>query len=207
MACPDDPTRFRLLEAAGEEFAANGFDSARIRDICQRAGANVAAVNYHFGGKEHLYVEAVLHAHRCGTAPEPDEHASPLPPAEELRSFISHFLTRFLAVDAPDDWPQRLMLREMLDPTQASAVLLAEAIRPRFVRLQEILRQLCPGVDDRKLNALSFSVIGQCFHYRVGRAFIEGLVGREALEALDRDYLTDHITTFCLAALGPSRDL
>ena len=67
-----DPTRIRLVEAAGEEFAGKGFDAARIRTICERAGANVAAVNYHFGDKERLYVETVLHAHQCGidTAPE-----------------------------------------------------------------------------------------------------------------------------------------
>jgi AcrR family transcriptional regulator len=201
MAGPEDPTRMRLLDAAGEEFAANGFESARIRSICRRAGANVAAVNYHFGDKEKLYVEAVLYAHQCGAAREEEDVSPQLPAAEQLRCFIYHFLTRVLAVHAPDDWRQRLMLREMLNPTKAFDVLLAESIRPRFDRLQSILRQLCPGVDDRKLNALSFTVIGQCFHYRVARSFIEGLVGREALEALDRDYLADHITKFCLAAL------
>ena len=61
-----DPTKVRLLEAAGEEFAGKGFDAARVRTICERAGANVAAVNYHFGDKEQLYVETVLDAHRCG---------------------------------------------------------------------------------------------------------------------------------------------
>ena len=87
----------------------------------------------------------------------------------------------------------------MLNPTKAFDVLLAEMIRPRFVRLQAILRELCPGVDDRKLNALSFSVIGQCFHYRVAGSFIEGLIGKDARASLDRDYLTDHITSFCLS--------
>jgi AcrR family transcriptional regulator len=204
MPCPEDPTRTRLLEAAGEEFALNGFESARVRSICRRAGANVAAVNYHFGDKSELYVQAVLHAHRCGAGALDDEASVLLPPEEQLRCFIYHFLTRVLAVHAPDDWRQRLMLRELLNPTKAFEVLLAEMIRPRFDKLQAILSRLCPGVDERKLNALSFSVMGQCFHYRVAGSFIEGLIGKEALLALDRDYLTDHITKFCLAAVASS---
>ena len=94
------------------------------------------------------------------------------------------------------------MLREMLQPTSASDVLIREAIRPKFERLQQILRQFCPEADERKLNALAFSVIGQCLHYRMARPVTERLIGREAFEALDLDYLTDHITSFCLAALG-----
>jgi TetR/AcrR family transcriptional regulator, regulator of cefoperazone and chloramphenicol sensitivity len=207
MVGPEDPTQKRLLEAAGLEFAANGYESARIRKICERAGANVSAVNYHFGDKSELYVAAVLHAHKCGADPDDDDGSSLAPPEEQLRCFIYHFLVRVLAVDAPDDWRRQLMLREMLNPTKAFEALLAELIRPRFLRLQGILRALCPGVDDRKLNALSFSVIGQCFHYRVAGSFIEGLIGKDAREALDRDYLTDHITSFCLAALCRSNDL
>ena len=61
-----DPTKSRLLEGAGEEFAEKGFELARVRAICDRAGANLAAINYHFGDKEHLYVEVLREAHRCG---------------------------------------------------------------------------------------------------------------------------------------------
>ena len=50
--------------AAGEIFAERGFDGTTVRDICQRAGANIAAVNYYFGDKQRLYVEAVVQAHR-----------------------------------------------------------------------------------------------------------------------------------------------
>ena len=45
-------------------------------------------------------------------------------------------------------------------------------------------------------------MIGQCLHYKMARAVTERLIGPEGMEALDLEYLTDHITTFCLAAMG-----
>ena len=197
-----DTTRFRLLEAAGEEFAEKGFDAARIRTICERAGANIAAVNYHFGDKEQLYVQVVLDAHRCGFEPEDQDAGESASPAEQLRDFIRNFLCKVLSINDPDDWRHRILLREMLHPTSASDVLIREAIRPKFERLSRILRRFCPDADDRKLHALGFTVIGQCLHYKMARAVTERLIGVEAYRALDLDYLTDHITTFCLAALG-----
>jgi len=197
-----DKTKVRLLEAAGEEFACKGFDAARIRTICERAGANVAAVNYHFGDKEQLYVQAVLLAHRCGFEGEGQVPAEAVAPAEQLRGFIHDFLCRVLAINDPDDWRHRLILREMLHPTTASDVLIREAIRPKFERLSGILRSFCPAADERRIHALAFSVIGQCLHYKMARPVAERLIGPEAFAALDLDYLTDHITAFCLAALG-----
>jgi TetR/AcrR family transcriptional regulator, regulator of cefoperazone and chloramphenicol sensitivity len=197
-----DPTKVRLIEAAGEEFADKGFDATRIRTICDRAGANVAAVNYHFGDKEQLYVETVLDAHRCSMELGEYDAAVAAGPAEQLRSFIHHFLTRVLAINHPQDWRHRLMLREMLQPTSASDVLVRESIRPHFERLQQVMRQFCPDADARKLNALTFSVIGQCLHYKMARPVTERLIGPEAFHALDLEFLTDHITSFCLAALG-----
>jgi TetR/AcrR family transcriptional regulator, regulator of cefoperazone and chloramphenicol sensitivity len=197
-----DCTRTRLLEAAGEEFASKGFDAARVRTICDRAGANVSAVNYHFGDKGQLYVETVLHAHRCGVDPSAGALSSEIDPAEQLRSFVHDFLKHVLAINDPEDWRHRLILRELLHPTAASDVLIREAIRPKFERIEQIVGRFCPDADPVKRHALAFSIIGQCLHYRMARPITERLIGKEAYLKLDLDFLTEHITSFCLAALG-----
>ncbi len=57
MTPPD--TRDRLLDAAERHFADRGFAGASLRDITADAGANLAAVSYHFGSKEELFVAVV----------------------------------------------------------------------------------------------------------------------------------------------------
>lgn len=54
-------TQTKIIEAAECEFAKTGYEGASIREITQRAGVNIAAVNYHFGGKEALFKETVLY--------------------------------------------------------------------------------------------------------------------------------------------------
>lgn len=195
-----DQTKVRLLEAAGEEFAEKGFEGATVRAICDRAGTNLAAVNYHFGDKEQLYEQAVMHAHRCGPGVGHEE-ISGQSPAEALRDYIGSFLSNVVALESPT-WHQTLMLREMVKPTRASEALVRETIRPRFQRLSAILRQLCPEADETRVHALTFSVVGQCLHYKLTRSISEQLVGAPSFAKLDLDYLTDHITRFTLAALG-----
>ncbi len=52
----ETPTRERILETALDVFAEYGFDGTSTREICKRAGVNVAALNYHWGSKENLWL-------------------------------------------------------------------------------------------------------------------------------------------------------
>src|ERR1700733_4960820 len=56
-------TKEKVLAAAGPIFAAKGFKETTVREICQAAGVNIAAVNYYFGDKERLYIESIKRAH------------------------------------------------------------------------------------------------------------------------------------------------
>jgi hypothetical protein len=134
----------------------------------------------------------------------PDEVSEDGPPDEALREHIGHFLSNVVALQQ-STWHQTLMLREMLNPGGASEALVREAIRPRFKRLLRIIDRLCPELDEQRIQAIAFSVVGQCLHYKLTRPISERLIGAEAFAAMDVEFLTDHITRFTLAALGHER--
>src|SRR5262245_3765432 len=114
MATTDNP-RERLLETAGEIFAEKGFKGATVREIIDRAGVNIAAVNYYFRDKERLYIEAVKYA-ACG---EPEDMRLAWPPGTspvvKLRDLIRFQLFKFLDPSRPE-WPARLIMRELTQP-------------------------------------------------------------------------------------------
>jgi AcrR family transcriptional regulator len=53
----DDDTVMRIRDEAASLFAERGIDGVTMRALAERAGTNLAAVSYHFGGKENLAVE------------------------------------------------------------------------------------------------------------------------------------------------------
>src|SRR5476649_1551139 len=103
-ASPDE-TRRQLLEAAGGVFAEVGFRDATVREICRRAGANVAAINYHFGDKETLYLEVLRYAHGKALAKYPPMLDLPddAPPKKKLRAFVHSMLQRIFD-KGPTSW-------------------------------------------------------------------------------------------------------
>ena len=208
QATTDDP-RERILSAAGQEFAENGYEAATVRDICTAAGVNVAAVNYYFGDKRRLYNESVTHAHqqRVQQVPRPEWDPG-TPPEQKLRDFVGNMLQRMLGFDQPP-WQVRLMLREILHPTDACRELVEDYIRPHFTILVSILDELAAGsLSEAELRRVGLSVVGQCFLYRAAGDVVNMLIpGPEIASLHSTDQLANHITSYCLAALGRERPL
>ncbi|NBW97624.1 MAG: DUF1956 domain-containing protein [Planctomycetia bacterium] len=202
-AATDDP-RDRLLLAAGQEFAEHGYEAATVRDICLKAGANVAAVNYYFGDKRRLYIESVKHAHEARVKQVPlPEWPEGKPAAERLHDFVANMLERMLGLGQPP-WQVRLMMREVLHPTDACRELVEDYIRPHFALLVSILDELCEGsLSQPELRRIALSIIGQCFLYRAAGDVVGMLVPRSELESLHTPGpLADHVTRYALSALG-----
>ncbi len=201
----DDP-RDRILLAAGQAFAEHGYEAATVRDICLEAGVNVAAVNYYFGDKRRLYIESVKHAHeaRVKQVPLPEWPAGK-PAAERLHDFVANMLERMLGLGQPP-WQVRLMMREVLHPTDACRELVEDYIRPHFALLVSILDELCAGhLSQPELRRVALSIIGQCFLYRAAGDVVGMLVPQAEIDSLHTPgRLADHVTAYALAALGVS---
>ncbi len=203
-----ETTRERLLDAAGEVFAERGFAEATVREICGKAGANVAAVNYHFGSKEQLYAQVLQHADELSMARHPEfppggSGGAELPPEQVLRLFVGQFLKRVFDTGRPL-WHDRLIAREMTDPTPALAQLAEKNIKPRALMLQGVVRRLLgEGATDLRVQLCCASVVGQCLLYHRCRTVVEHVMPAIRLDDAETpDAIADHITDFSLAAIA-----
>lgn len=194
-------TRRRLLEAAGEVFAEHGFRVATVQEICRRADANIAAVNYHFSDKEQLYREVIRYAEEQHGAAHPRQLAPGTSAAERLHAHVEWFLLHLLDEGRPA-WHGRLMAREMIEPTAALDDLVEGHIRESNVRLLGIVRELMgPRASEEQVRTSAFSITGQCLFYRhcepvIRRLHPEVRIGRAEVPAL-----AAHVTRFSLAGL------
>ncbi len=184
-------SRETLLNAAGEIFAERGYEAATIKEITDRAHANVASVSYYFGDKLGLYTEVLrLCLHNGKLALPPD--CAALSPDERLTRYIHSFLKSLIAAGRPG-WIGRLMIRELAQPTPALPQLVDEIIRPNFLLLRQLVADVAGHpIEEETLSLLTHGVHAQCVHWKTARAmlpylwpelrFDEATVGRIAAQ-------------------------
>ena len=156
--------RDRVLEAACELFAEAGFHGTHLREICKRAGTNVAGVCYHFQSKEGLYQSVLMEAGRqlSDLALEFNTPAN-LPPGQRLLALTESLLRRLGARRA---WIAKLLARELTDHADQAQSYAASRLELDFVLLQAALQDLTgaqTGSEAVRLHV--FTLIGECVFY------------------------------------------
>ena len=196
-------TRRALLLAGGEVFAEVGFRTATVREICRRAGTNGAAVNYHFGDKERLYLEVFRFAAGFAAEKYPDTFAVTAGgrPEAKLKAFVLDLLRRILD-GGPCAWHGKLMAMEMIDPTRALDTVVEERIRPMAERLAVIVTEfLGPGAPPDVVRRCGSTIVSQCVFHRHCQAVLRRLWPQQEYGLADIERLADHITEFSVAGL------
>lgn len=202
VSAVSEQTRARLLDAARNTFSERGFQGATVREICRRAGANVAAVNYHFGSKDGLLAEALnfapLAALQKANAGETSE--------TRLRLFIRDFMLMLLDEKNPSS-QCRIMARELADPTPALDKIVREAIAPLHEFLGSLVREILGGkVDATELRRCVYSILGQCLFYRHSHPVLQRLTQTLRYDSKEIEAIAGHIFEFSLAGIRQLSD-
>lgn len=203
-------TRGRLLTAATEVFAQKGFWEATHAEICEKAQANTASVNYHFGSKENLYVEAWKHCHaESMKAHPPDGAVSPdAPPEERLHGRILAFMHR---IADPDNHEIEIIHKEMANPTGLLMEAMQHAIESERQCTLALVRQLLgENASEQAVCLCEMSLMSQCFgpmlHLRRGKLPPGAPRPPAPLAELSVEELADHIVQFTLAGIRGTRE-
>jgi AcrR family transcriptional regulator len=203
-------TRQRLLAAAAEVFAQKGFWETTHAQICEKAKANTAAVNYHFGSKENLYVEAWKHAfERSLQTHPPDGGVAPDAPVRvRLRGRILAFMHRMAD---PNNYEIEIMHKEMANPTGLLTEALPQAIEPMRQDMRSIVRELLgDGASEQQICFCGISLMGQCFGPMLHLRHAKMAPGTPRPPGPPFEFgvaeLADHITRFSLAGIRGIRE-
>jgi TetR/AcrR family transcriptional regulator, regulator of cefoperazone and chloramphenicol sensitivity len=205
VPAPRQSTRAHLLETAGQVFCEKGYAGATGKEICERSGANAAAVVYHFGGMDNLY-RAVIHEARGRLAPSEalaTAVARETEPKEKLRAFIG-LLAGKLAAPMASAWPVRLMSRELISPTAIFDEIRNKEMRARAAILRGIVSELTqlpedhPAVARSCINIMApFGLVLLISPQRIERTLPPLSFGPEGIEEFTR-----HMLQFALGGLA-----
>jgi AcrR family transcriptional regulator len=174
-----DSTTARILDAALDLFGERGLTGTTVRDIASRAKVNVAAISYHFGGKEKLY-RAVAENLTAGIETRVAQRAAhilknpPSDPSAALSALETMLETVVDVIVGPQEMRRvaRFIIREQMQPTAAFEVLFGTFTRLHGVacRLLGAAAGLDPEAEETRVRA--FLLIGQAVFLRIGEAAV-----------------------------------
>jgi AcrR family transcriptional regulator len=195
-------TRQKLVDSAGPIFAEKGYHSATVREICKRAGANVAAVNYHFKDKLGLYEEVLVQCKRATHVAQIfaalDQTGSP----EDILRDVIRARVQGLRKNAMPNWQLRIFAHELADPSPALSRLINRVSRPIYDRLLELIAKII-GMPARhvKTRLCAHSVMGQILFYVFAGPVLERFSPDMKLTDEMLEQIANHIADFSLAYL------
>lgn len=186
-------TRLRLLDAALDIFGLQGFEGATTRQIAKAAGANLAAIVYHFGSKEALYRAVAEHvANHMMAAAGPAIAVAADPAASQSRQaaramyhrLIETYVEILIGTQDAERWA-RFIVREQMHPTAAFDVIYGIMGGALAVGTRLVASALGRAEDD-ELRLRMFSLFGQVLVFRVAQALVLKRMGWTSIGPAER---------------------
>ena len=164
-------TKSRLMDVAERLFADHGFDAVSLRQITAEAGANLAAVNYHFGSKDRLTMAVVkrwlkpLNATRLRLLAEVEVESEKAPTVEDLaEAFVRPALELYRDSELSRQVFFRLIGRCMLDGRQSVSRELVEEFREVVERFGAAFGRCLPRLTPAEVTMRMMFMAGAMAH-------------------------------------------
>jgi AcrR family transcriptional regulator len=168
-----EDTARRILDAAVEVFAEEGYDGASTRSLADRAKVNLPAIQYYFGSKEGLYRAAIgqiVNMVETHLAPAAAVVATALEgkrDPEKLFAALYQLLDAFTALVTSRDATasrSRFITRAEIEGKPALD-LLHESVTRLGVRpcAEVVARLLRCNADDQEILVRTLAILGQIF--------------------------------------------
>lgn len=172
MSHPDKETLDRILIAAESLFAEQGYDGTTLRQITQRAKVNLAAVNYHHGDKESLYLEILrrriqpINQSRLVRLHEAEQQAGdqPVPLATLMEILAGPLFELYAGPDENSRHGARLVGRALIEPLPFMETFLAAEFQPCLARFGQALRRHVPSLTPEDFLWRFSFVVGALQH-------------------------------------------
>jgi AcrR family transcriptional regulator len=198
-------TKTNLLDAAEHLFAHEGVDRASLRAITQAAGANLAAVHYHFGSKEALVREVLarrlspLNKRRIELLDRVE--AGPRDPAvaEIVRAFVQPTL-EMVQRERGGHAFARFICRTFSEPDESFHDMILDQFRGIVTRFSTALERALPDLPREELFWRFHFMVGSMVH-TAGLGFLAHRLSDGLCNPADLDGLTTRLVGFLSAGL------
>jgi len=178
-----EATRRRLIDAALEEFGTSGFDAVSTRVLSQKAAVNQAAIPYHFGGKEGLYMAVVedliqtvrgsigMTAQRMQAYLQ-DEKLD-VKTGETLITELVGKMVDFLVGTSRARYQASFVIREMMHPSKAFDALYEGYMKQIHTTVTQLVSRLLKEDPEAPASILrAHALLGQIVFFGAGRELI-----------------------------------
>lgn len=200
-------TTQKILRVAEEHFAVHGFFASSLRQITREAGVNVAAVHYHFGSKEAVFV-AVLNQRivpfieKVLAGMSEAAHSRDVQPEDLVDAFIRACFDLIQEEERNAALLSKLVSRLMLDEYKIFRETLAEQNRDVAARLTATFTQILPDLPPQAVRWRMHLALSTLFNAFAGNDVLKALApAKDEVNARDPMQVARYVKPFVLAGL------
>ncbi|WP_151707073.1 TetR/AcrR family transcriptional regulator [Acinetobacter sp. TUM15064] len=200
-----DLTKSKILDAAGRLIAQNGFAKTTSKAIAKLAEVDLAAINYHFDGRDGLYraVLAEAHTHYIDEEKLLALLNSSRTPTEKLEVFFETLISKLVETDV---WHSKVFIRELFSPTTHLYDFMQTEGARKFLLIKKIISQVS-GIDENHpaLLACVLSTVAPCMMLIIADSNLPGPL--KNVSKVEPVLLVKHLMTFSVAGLAAAKQL